>query len=96
LAWISAAQCGIFSGEASVKLIILAVALTGVLAGAQALAADAPTQNASVVNKRQMAGCMSKRMSASRTVSYNDAKKACTAQMKPQADGAPHPLTAAR
>jgi len=79
-----------------VKLIILAVALTGVLAGAQALAADAPTQNASVVNKRQMAGCMSKRMSASRTVSYNDAKKACTAQMKPQADGAPHPLTAAR
>jgi hypothetical protein len=93
-----------------VKLIILAVALTGVLAGAQVpaadaqvraadaqvRAADASTQSASVANKRQMAGCMTKRMSASRTVSYNDAKKACTAQLKPQADGAPHPLTAAR
>ncbi len=78
------------------KLIVLAVALTGALAGAQALAADASTQNASVVNKRQVVGCMTKRMSASRTVSYNDAKKACTAQLKPQADGASHPLTAAR
>lgn len=78
------------------KLIILAVALTGALAGAQALAADPSTQNASVVNKRQMAGCMTRRMSSSRTLSYNDAKKACTAQLKQQADGAPHPLTAAR
>ncbi|MHB8477467.1 MAG: hypothetical protein ACYDBZ_14390 [Steroidobacteraceae bacterium] len=78
------------------KLVFLAVALTGALAGAQALAADASTQNTSVVNKRLMLGCMTKRMSASRTVSYNDAKKACIAQLKPQADGAPHPLTAAR
>ncbi len=78
------------------KLIFLAVALTGVLAGAQAPAADVSTQNASVANKRQMVGCMTRRMSANRTVSYNDAKKACTAQLKPQADGAPHPLTAAR
>ena len=78
------------------KLIILAVALSGALAGAQALAADVSTQNASVVNKRQIAGCMTRRMSSSRTVSYNDAKKACTAQLKPQADGAPHTLTAAR
>jgi hypothetical protein len=96
LAWISAAQRGIFSGRASVKLTFLAVALTGALAGAQALAADVSTQNASVANKRQMVGCMTRRMSANRTVSYNDAKKACTAQLKPQADGAPHPLTAAR
>ena len=78
------------------KLIILAVALTGALASAQAPAADPSTQNASVVNKRQMAGCMTRRMSSSRTLSYNDAKKACTAQLKPQADGAPHTLTAAR
>lgn len=76
------------------KLIFLAVALSGALVGAQTLAADAPTQNA--LNKRQMMGCMTKRMSASRSVSYNDAKKACTAQLKPQSDGAPHPLTAAR
>jgi hypothetical protein len=79
-----------------VKVIIFAVALTCAWAGAPALAADVSTQNASVVNKRQMAGCMTRRMSASRTVSYNDAKKACTAQLKPQADVAPHPLTAAR
>ncbi|MGC2031457.1 MAG: hypothetical protein WA642_15660 [Steroidobacteraceae bacterium] len=78
------------------KLIFLAVALTGVLAGAQALAADVSTQNAPVANKRQLVGCMTRRMSANRTVSYNDAKKACTAQLKPQADGAAHPLTAAR
>ena len=78
------------------KLIFLAVALSGALVGAQALAADVSTQNASATNKRQMVGCMTRRMSASRTVSYNDAKKACAAQLKPQADGAPHPLTAAR
>jgi hypothetical protein len=77
-----------------VKIIILAVALTG--AWASAWAADLSAQNTSVMNKRQMAGCMTRRMSASRTVSYNDAKKACTAQLKPQADIAPHPLTAAR
>ena len=63
-------------------------------AGPQALSRDAQSQ--SVPNKRQMVGCMTKRMSANRTVSYNDAKKACIAQLSPQAPGAPNPLTAAR
>jgi hypothetical protein len=64
------------------------------LAGPKALAGDAQSQ--SVLNKRQMIGCMNKRMSANRTVSYNDAKKACIARLKPQTDGVPNPLTAAR
>jgi hypothetical protein len=63
-------------------------------AGPKALGGDA--QNQSVLNKRQMIGCMNKRMSASRTVSYNDAKKACIARSKPQTDAVPNPLTAAR
>jgi hypothetical protein len=79
------------------KYLLLGIAMTGVMfAGPKALGRDVLAPNQSVVNKRQMIGCMTKRMSASRTVSYNDAKKACTAQLKPQTDGVPHPLTAAR
>jgi hypothetical protein len=77
------------------KYSLFAIALTAVLAGAPAPAADTSAENAWVTAKRQLLSCMSKRMSASRTVSYNDAKKTCTAQLKPQPDNAPN-LTAAR
>jgi hypothetical protein len=77
------------------KHIVFAIALAGVLAGAPATAADMSAESAWVAAKRQLLSCMSKRMSASRTVSYNDAKKTCSAQLKPQPDNASH-LTAAR
>jgi hypothetical protein len=77
------------------KRIWFAILVAGVVASAQVPAADTSAESAWVAAKRQLLGCMSKRMSASRTVSYNEAKKTCTAQLKPQPDNAPH-LTAAR
>lgn len=77
------------------KHILLAIFVSGVLVSVQTPAAETSAESAWVAAKRQLLGCMSKRMSASRTVSYNEAKKSCTAQLKPQADSAPH-LTAAR
>ena len=53
-----------------------------VLAGSQALAVD--LTNPSIINKKLMASCMTKRMLANRALSYNDAKKACTDQLKAQ------------
>jgi hypothetical protein len=80
-----------------VKYLLVGIALTGVMfAAPRTLAADPLMQNPSVAAKRQMIGCMTKRMLASRTVSYNDARKACIAQLKPTIDNSSHPLTAAR
>jgi hypothetical protein len=55
---------------------------------AQAFAVDAMSQ--STVGKRQaialVTGCMTKRMSANRAVSYNEAMKVCKAQLNKQID----------
>jgi hypothetical protein len=52
-------------------------------AGAQALAVDSINQP--TINKRQVivqvAGCMRKQMSSSKTVSYNQSMKACRDQI---------------
>jgi hypothetical protein len=73
-----------------------------VLAGSQVLAVD--LTNPSIINKKLIANCMTKRMLANRTLSYNDAKKACTDQLKaqntdvasnPSTIRSLHPLTAA-
>ena len=77
------------------KRLLFAIFVAGVFASAQAPAADASAESAWVAAKRQLLGCMSKRMSANRTVSYNEARKTCAAQLKPQPDNVPH-LTAAR
>jgi hypothetical protein len=78
------------------KNLLFVIAVAGAFVIMQAGAADLAPQNGALPAKRQMQGCMTKRMSASRTLSYNDAKKACTAQLRPQSDNVPHPLTAAR
>ena len=62
-----------------------------VLFTAPASAANPPVQNASVQNasvqiKRQMIGCMNKQMSASRTISYNEATKLCKGLIKPPSE----------
>ncbi len=57
-----------------------AVVLIGALiATAPAVALDL---SQSAVNKKQISGCMTKRMLSDRTVSYNNARKACTGQLK--------------
>jgi hypothetical protein len=57
-------------------------------AGAQALAVDSGNQP--TISKRQMivqvTGCMRKQMSSSKTVSYNQAMKACTDQINKRMD----------
>jgi hypothetical protein len=60
------------------------------LAGTQALAAD-PAGHAKS-SRRQSVNCIIKRMSASRTVSFNEATKACKDQMKAQGDLASNTL----
>jgi hypothetical protein len=67
------------------KRLLTMITATGVmLLGVQALAADLPGHSKNP--KRQLVGCIIKRMSASRTVSYNEATKACKEQFKPQND----------
>jgi hypothetical protein len=48
----------------------------------QAMAYD---PNRPVSPRRQLAACMNKQMSASRTISYNQATAVCKAQLKPKA-----------
>jgi hypothetical protein len=55
------------------------IAVTAViLTGARALAVDSGVPS----SKRQVADCMSRRMSANKTLSYNDASRECKEQVK--------------
>jgi hypothetical protein len=70
------------------------------LAASQTFAVDAvnsslTTQRQSTLNQRQLKGCMIKRMAADRVLAYNDAKRACTDQLRALSDSAPRPLAAA-
>jgi hypothetical protein len=68
--------------------VLTAIAMTGLLIGAQALAVDSTDQP--TMSKRQliaqMVGCMRKQMSANNTISYNEAMKACKDQISKQTD----------
>ena len=67
--------------------IRMSVTLTiAVMTGAALMCTPALAEpmNHSVSNKHQLIACMTKRMSASRTVSYNDAAKLCKDQLKAQ------------
>ena len=55
------------------------------LIGAQSLAAPPPPSQSAQM-KRQMADCMTKKMSANRTLSYNDARKGCKERLQPGKD----------
>jgi hypothetical protein len=58
------------------------------LIGAQSVAAPlaAPPPNPSTVMKRQMSECMTKKMTANKTLSYNDARKGCKERLQPGKD----------
>jgi hypothetical protein len=69
--------------------VLAVVAMAGaVFWGAQALADDSIRQP--TMSKRQMivqiVGCMKKRMSTNRAISYNEAAKACKDQINKQSD----------
>lgn len=62
--------------------IMVAVGLSStLLVGAQAVAAQPMSQAALL--KRQLSGCMSRRMGADRTLSYKDAMRTCKDRMQP-------------
>ncbi len=65
----------------------LSIALGGcslILLGAYS--ARAQPQSVAVVAKHQLSECMSKRMSADRTLSYNAAMRACKERLQPPKD----------
>ena len=76
--------------------MVTVVAMAGLLLVAVQVFAVDPGQPA--LTRRQMVtqiiGCMKKRMSASRTISYNQAAKGCKDELK-QGDGSSGPLVAA-
>ncbi|HEV7612546.1 MAG TPA: hypothetical protein VGO37_11755 [Steroidobacteraceae bacterium] len=63
--------------------LLTGIALAGVVFASPIFAVESANQ--SNPNKKQMAGCMTKRMLADRAISYNDAKKVCTDQLKQSA-----------
>jgi hypothetical protein len=68
--------------------VLTAIAMTGLLVGARALAVD--SIGSPTMSKRQliaqMVGCMRKQMSANNTISYNEAMKTCKDQMNTQSN----------
>jgi hypothetical protein len=66
------------------KYLPLLMSITLFTTGSAAFAAPAPSQ--AMLNKKQLIGCMTKQMSASRTISYNEATKVCKDLMKSQSE----------
>lgn len=61
------------------RVMTVIAATSMVFVGAQAFAGS---RNQAAMNRRQIADCMSKRMSANKAESYNEAAKVCKDQMK--------------
>jgi hypothetical protein len=75
------------------KVFLQAVAFSSLMLGAQT--AGAQPESAAVIAKHQLIECMTKRMSANRTLSYNDAMRACKERLQPPKDVASINPTAA-
>jgi hypothetical protein len=70
------------------------IALIGVMyAGLPAFAVD--TVRSTPLDQRQVRGCMSKRMSSDRSISYNEAKKDCAMRLRAQNQTPTVPLAGA-
>jgi hypothetical protein len=63
------------------KRLIVAVIGSSLFLGAQTVGAQ--PQSAAVTAKRELRECMTKRMSANRNVSYNDAMRSCNERLQP-------------
>jgi hypothetical protein len=74
--------------------LLPAIALIGLMyAGLPAFAVD--TVRSATLDQRQVRGCMSKRMSSDRSISYNEAKKACAMRLRAQNQTPTAPLAGA-
>jgi hypothetical protein len=68
----------------AMKVFLKAVAFGGLILGAQT--AGAQPESPAVIAKHQLVECMTKRMSANRTLSYNDAMRACRERLQAPKD----------
>jgi hypothetical protein len=75
------------------KVFLKAVAFSSLLLSAQT--AVAQPESPAIIAKHQLIDCMTKRMSANRTLSYNDAMRACKERLQPPKDVASINPTAA-
>jgi hypothetical protein len=80
---------------------LVGIAVLGMLAATQTFAVDSINQSPtnqrlqSNMNQRQLRGCMLKRMVADKALAYNEAKRACTDQLRARNDSSARPLAAA-
>ena len=63
---------------------IKAIACAGLVLAAQVGVAQ--PESAAIIAKHQLSECMSKQMSANRSLSYNDAMRACKQRLQPPKD----------
>ena len=66
------------------KRTILAIGFGVTLAAAQPLSAH--PESAAVIAKQQLTECMNRRMAASKSISYNEAMRACKEKQQPPKD----------
>lgn len=66
------------------KSLLMAITCNSLLIGAQTVSAQ--PERPAVIAKHQLSECMTKRMSANRSLSYNDAMRACKERLQPPKD----------
>jgi hypothetical protein len=66
------------------KRFLKAIACCSLILGAQTIGAR--PESPAVIAKHQLSECMTKRMSANRSLSYNDAMRACKERLQPPKD----------
>ncbi|HEX3948390.1 MAG TPA: hypothetical protein VHW95_00910 [Steroidobacteraceae bacterium] len=66
------------------RRFVAAVGISLILLGSQA--ATAAPESRAVIAKRQLSECMMRRMSANRSVSYNEAMRVCKERLQPPKD----------
>jgi hypothetical protein len=80
------------------KFFLTAIACNSFLMAAHSVSAQ--PERPTVLAKHQLSECMSKRMSANRSLSYNDAMRACKERLQPPKDlasiGSIGPISAAK
>jgi hypothetical protein len=62
----------------------MAIACWGLILGSQTIGAQ--PERPAVIAKHQLSECMTKRMSANRNLSYNEALRACKERLQPPKD----------
>jgi hypothetical protein len=66
------------------KRFLKAITCCSLILGAETISAQ--PESPAVIAKRQLSECMSRRMSTNRSLSYNDAMRACKERLQPPKD----------